>query len=93
MSREYMMDLLSGEVNVESKEQDLFDIFSCINNEDLNGNNGEEFLSEEAVEGGFYSDIELSVRNVCKGGELTVRESFEGVCEEIMRKDSYRNTP
>ena len=59
--------------------------------EDINGNNGEDYLSEEARQKGFESDLELIISNAVKKtkrmvGEEKVREFADEVLSGIKER-------
>ena len=77
--------------DITNKEEVLNVLSNVYTDEDFNGNNGEEFTREEALEGGFESTQEYVIDNLRKSdlkGEEIIVEFFK---EWLADDDYYDN--
>ena len=79
-----------GFIKIDTCIDDLYDLFSDLD-EDLNGNNGDEYLVEGAKKGGFDCNLNYYI-SLCpyqKPKNLTeCKENFEFLAKEIQGRDS-----
>ena len=78
--------------NREDKEEILNALSSMYTDEDFNGNNGEEYTWESALEEGFESNQEYLV-NWLRKSELKEEKLIEEFVDEWLGNDGYYGEP
>ena len=58
-----MLVLVNGKVKKDTMKDDLFELFNSFDS-DLNGQNGDEFTSNECLERGFRCDLDMFINDV-----------------------------
>lgn len=74
--------------NIQDKEEILNTLYNIYTDEDFNGNNGEEYISEKALEGGFTSNQEYTLSELRKSN-LTGEDLITTFFNEWLGKDYY----
>lgn len=75
-------------INDINKKEDVLIALSNFDNEDFNGNNGEEYTSEDAIKNGFESTKDY-ILNKLQKSNLDAEEIIEDYLEELYGNDSY----
>ena len=82
-----------GNLNIEvlsktASQEEALRVLLALCDDDFNGNNGEDFICQEALEAGCQSDAEYYFKqNLAKG--LTLIEAIEDVLTAQFESDSY----
>jgi hypothetical protein len=86
MGRDLRLGHILVEIEKDNFVEDLINLFDF--DEDINGNNGEEFTRTEALENGFNSTAEWVVTNSIEAHGQT-KIAISGAIDSIFEEEDY----